>query len=176
MFLTHGTKWRGRSAQNVFEEIRLLVEGYKVEEIFFNDDYLTFDKERMEELCEMILSKSLKFRWNTPNGIALHSLDSELVTLMKKAGCVNICVGVESGNEMIRNKIIRKGLSEETIRKGLEICKKEGLPVVGFFILGIPGENENTFEDTIKMVKEFPFSMIATIFFTPFPGRKLYDV
>lgn len=176
MYLTHGRKWRGRSASNIYEEIRLLVEEYRTEEIFFNDDYLTFDKVRMKELCELILSKRLKFRWNTPNGVPVHALDSELVTLMKKAGCVNICVGIESGNEIVRNKIMRKGVSEETIRKGLEICKKVGLPVVGFFIIGTPGENENTFKDTIKMVKEFPFSMIATSFFTPFPGTKLYDV
>lgn len=176
MFLSHGTKWRGRSVQNVFEEIKLLIERYRIEEIFFMDDNLTFDKRRMMELCEMILRKGLKFRWNTPNGVAAQSLDRELLTIMKKAGCVNICIGIEAGNETVRNKIIRKGLSEETIRKTLSICSKAGLPVVGLFILGIPGESESTFKDTIRMVKELPFSMIATSFFTPFPGTKLYDV
>lgn len=174
-YMSQGRKWRGRSAQNVFEEIKLLLEKYRIEEIFFLDDNLTFDKARMMELCEMILHKGLKFRWNTPNGIWAPALDIKLAGLMKKAGCVNICVGIESGNEMVRNKIIRKGVSGETIKKVLNICHKVGLPVVGFFIIGIPGENEDTFKDTIKFVKELPFTMIATSFFRPDPGTDLYN-
>jgi len=175
MFQTHGRKWRGRSAQNVFEEIKILLEKYQIEEVFFMDDNLTFDKGRMVELCRMILDKGIKFRWNTPNGIAADCLDSDLVTLMKNAGCANICIGIESGNETVRNKIIGKGLSEEIIWNALRTCQKAGLPVVGFFILGIPGENENRFKDTLRMVNKLPFSMVATSFFTPFPGTRLYE-
>lgn len=175
MYISHGPKWRARSAQNVFEEIKLLVEKYRVEEMFFMDDSLTFNKERMIKLCEMILHKGIKLRWNTPNGIIAEGLDTDLVTIMKRAGCVNICIGIESGSEMVRNGIIKKGLSEQTIRKTLSTCNRVGMPVVGFFILGIPGDREDIFKDTINMVKGLPFSMIATSFFTPFPGTKLYN-
>lgn len=175
MYLSHGSKWRGRSAENVLGEIEELVRKYRVEEIFFMDDNLTFDKKRMMKLCELILRKGVKFRWNTPNGVRADSLDVDLARIMKKAGCVNVCIGIESGNEKIRNGVIKKGLSEEQINKALNACRKVGLPVVGFFILGIPGETEKTFADTVKMVKNLPFSMIATSFFTPLPGTKLYD-
>ncbi len=173
-FLAWGSRWRHRSARNVFEEIKLLTGKYKAKEIFILDDNFTFNKERVMELCELILHNNLKFRWNTPNGIEANSLDEELLTIMKKAGCVNICIGVEAGNEIVRNQIIKKGLPEETIHRTLNICKKIDMPVVGFFILGIPGENKKTFTDTINMVKKFPFSMIATYFFTPLPGTELY--
>lgn len=175
MHLCHGQGWRSRSAENVFEEIEELVKKYRVEEIFFMDDNLTFDKERMIKLCELILRKGVKIRWNTPNGIRADRIDFDLATIMKKSGCVNVCIGVESGNEKIRNNIIKKALPEEKIHQALSACKKAGLPVIGYFILGIPGETEETFKDTIKMIKNLPFAMIATSFYTPFPGTKLYD-
>jgi len=175
MYQSHGTKWRGRSAENVFEEIKILSKDYNAKEIFFMDDNLTYDKSRVIKLCDLILSHGLKFKWNTPNGIAADHLDENLAGLMKKAGCVNVCIGIESGSDFIRNHVIKKGLKEETIYRALTACKKARLPVIGFFILGIPGESQDCFRDTLKMIRELPFSMVATSFFTPFPGTKLYD-
>lgn len=175
MHLSHGLKWRSRSAENVFEEIEELVKKYGVEEIFFMDDNLTFDKERIMKLCELILAKGLRFRWNTPNGIRADRIDSDLAAIMKKSGCANVCIGIESGSERIRNGVIKKALPEEKIHQALSACKKVGLPVIGFFILGIPGESEETFRETIDMVKSLPLEMIATSFYTPFPGTKLYE-
>lgn len=175
MFMSHGRGWRSRSAQNVFSEIKLLVEKYQIEEIFFMDDNLTLDKKRIMDLCHMIIDSGLKFKWNTPNGVELRSLDFELAKTMKKSGCINVCVGIESGSERVRNQIIGKNISREKIEDSLLACKKAGLPVNGFFILGIPGETENDFNETIKMIKELPFGMISTNFYTPLPGTKLYD-
>ncbi len=175
MRLSHGSKWRGRSAENVFEEIKFLVDKYNIEELFIMDDNLTYDKDRIIKICELILKHGIKIKWNTPNGVAAIMLDEEVLKIMKKAGCINICIGVESGNKMVRNQIIRKGLSDETIRNVLNICKKVKMPVSGFFILGIPGENEETFKDTLAMIKKYPFSMVTTSFFTPLPGTEIYD-
>ncbi|OGE36494.1 hypothetical protein A3A14_00980 [Candidatus Daviesbacteria bacterium RIFCSPLOWO2_01_FULL_43_38] len=175
MYLTQGSVFRSRSALSVYEEMEELVKKYHAEEIFILDDNFTFDKGRVITLCKLILRKKLKFRWNTPNGVRADRLDAELLTMMKRAGCVNICIGIEAGNHEIRNEVIKKGLSEEKIYKTLKICSKVGLPVVGFFILGIPGETEETFKDTLKMVKNLPLSMIATSFYTPLPGTQLYN-
>lgn len=171
----HGKRWRARSAENVLNEIKFLINKYKVDEIFFMDDNLTFDKTRIMKLCKLIIKEKIRFKWNTPNGVAADRLDEKLLRLMKKAGCVSLAIGVESGNEEIRNKVIKKGLSEKIIIETLKACKKVKMPIVGFFILGIPGENDQTFKDTLRMVREFPFSMVATSFYTPFPGTELYD-
>lgn len=173
--LIQGQKLRMRSAENVFWEIEELVSRYGVEEILILDDNLTFDRKRVVKLCKMILQKRLKFKWNTPNGVRADRIDAPLVKLMQKAGCVNICIGVEAGNDRVRNEIIRKSLARESIEKALKVCAKAGLPVTGFFILGIPGETKETFRDTIEMVKKMPFSMISTFFFVPIAGTKLYD-
>lgn len=173
--LIQGLGLRMRSAENVFAEIEELVKKYRVGEILVLDDNFTFDKKRVMTICKMILRKKLKFRWNTPNGVRADRLDVDLLCLMKQAGCVNICIGIESGNDKIRNEVIRKGLSRENIAKALKICSKVGMPVTGFFILGTPGETEETFRDTLEMVKKMPFSMISTFFFVPIAGTKLYD-
>jgi anaerobic magnesium-protoporphyrin IX monomethyl ester cyclase len=175
MYLSHGRKWRSRSAEYVIEEIRMLLTKYGVQEIFIMDDNLTLNKERMMKICQMIIKEKLRFHWNTPNGVAAIFLDDKLLRLMKKAGCSNICIGVESGNDFIRNQVIKKGLLRSTIAAVLNECRLVGLPIVGFFILGIPGENDDTFRDTLKMVREMPFSMIAVSFYTPFPGTELYN-
>lgn len=173
--LIQGLKLRLRSAINVYGEIEELVKKYGVEEILVYDDNFTFDRERVIELCRMILRKKLNFRWNTPNGVRADRLDVELLSTMKRAGCVNICIGVESGNDRIRNEVIRKGLEREKIEKALKVCAKVGMPVTGFFILGTPGETGETFKDTLTMVRTMPFSMISTFFFVPIAGTKLYD-
>lgn len=173
--LIQGQVLRMRSAENVFLEIEELVNKYGVEEILILDDNLTFNRKRVVKLCKMILQKKLKLRWNTPNGIRADRIDAHLVKLMKQAGCVNVCIGVEAGNDRVRNEIIRKSLARESIEKALKVCAKVGLPVTGFFILGIPGETEETFKDTIEMVKKMPFSMISTFFFVPIAGTKLYN-
>lgn len=173
--LIQGQGLRMRSAENVFTEIEELVKKYGAEEVLVLDDNFTFNKERVVKICKMILRKKLKFRWNTPNGVRADKLDTELLSMMKKAGCANICIGIESGNDRIRNEVIRKGLTRESIAKALKICSKVGMPVTGFFILGTPGENEETFQDTLEMVKRMPFSMVSTFFFVPIAGTKLYD-
>lgn len=175
MYLSHGPVLRARSAKNVFAEIEELVKKYNVEEIFIIDDNFTFNKKRVVKLCKLILRSGLKFRWNTPNGVRADLLDLQLVMMMKKAGCVNTCIGIEAGNEKVRNEIIKKRLSQKEIEKAIKVCSKVGLPIVGFFILGIPGETEETFKDTIRMVKKLPFDMVTTNFYIPLSGTKLYD-
>lgn len=173
--LSHGQKWRARSAENVCEEIKKLVKEYNVNEIFFLDDDLTFNKERIGKICETILKYGLKFKWNTPNGLSINSLDEEILTLMKRSGCKNICIAIETGNETIRNEIIGKGLPTERIFNVVNICKRIGLQTVGFFILGMPGETEDTFKDTIGLVKKLSLDMIVTSFAYPCPETKLYN-
>jgi anaerobic magnesium-protoporphyrin IX monomethyl ester cyclase len=175
MYLSHGIKWRFRSAENVYGEIEELVKKYGVQEIFIMDDNFTLNKERVMKICGLMIKNKLKIRWNTPNGIRLDTLDKELIMMMKKSGCVNICVGIESGNEEIRNKVIGKKLSQEIIRKAVRLCQKANLPIIGFFILGLPGETEKTFKDTLEMIKTLPLTMITTSFFTPLPGTPLYE-
>jgi anaerobic magnesium-protoporphyrin IX monomethyl ester cyclase len=82
-----GWRWRARSPEKVVDEIEFLVKNYGANEINFEDDNISLDKERMERICDEIIKRKLKIKWTTPNGIAIMTLDKKLLYKMKKSGC-----------------------------------------------------------------------------------------
>lgn len=175
MWLVHGSRWRPRSPENVIGEIDEIVNKYNAEHVFIMDDNFTFDIERAKEICSLIIQKGYKFRWNTPNGISVKKLDRELIRLMKKSGCVNVCIGIESGSQYLRNEAMNKNVSDEDIVKAVELFHAEKIPVGGFLLLGMPGEDDARFKETVKLVNHLKLSFIAVNFVIPFPGSKLYS-
>jgi radical SAM superfamily enzyme YgiQ (UPF0313 family) len=94
---------------------------------------------------------------------------------MKKAGCVSVNLAIESGDEYILNKVIRKGLSLNKIREVAKICNEIGLIANGYFVLGMPGETKESITKTIKFTNILKLDKIAMSYATPFPGTELYD-
>lgn len=175
MHLVHGSRWRSRTPENVLGELDEIVNKYRAKHVFIMDDNFTFDIERAKIICDGIIRKKYKFYWNTPNGISVKKIDLELAQLMKKSGCVNVCIGIESGSEYIRYKIMNKNVSNEEIINAVTHFKKAGVPVGSFIILGMPGETEVHFRETVNFLKRLPLSFIVPSFAIPFPGTKLYD-
>lgn len=174
MYLVHGAQWRSRSAKNVVEEIELLVNKYQAKELCIEDDNLTLSKQRILDICQGIIDKGIKVKWNAPNGVAVRFLDYDILKKMKEAGCVCVNLAIESGDEHMRNTVIGKNLSQEKIYKVVRLCKKIKLKANGYFVLGMPGETKRSLENTIKMVKELPLNGLSIFFATPFPGTKLF--
>jgi radical SAM superfamily enzyme YgiQ (UPF0313 family) len=174
MWLVHGKKWRPRSPENVLCELDEMVNKYKAEHIFVIDDNFTFDTQRAKTICEMIIQKKYNFSWNTPNGISPKTMDLELAKLMKRSGCKSVCIAIESGSEHIRNDVMKKRVTNDHIMNCVNSLNKAGIPVGGFLILGMPGENEFHFKKTIEFVNKLPLSFIVVSFAVPFPGTKLY--
>lgn len=171
-----GRNWRKRSAENVLEEIECLIRVYKIKEISFEDDNMSLDPVRLEQICQGIIKRNLKFRWNTPNGIAVHNLSRPLISLMKQSGCQRLNFGIESGDDYILNTIIRKNISLDKIRKVVGWCKEEGIITLGYFVLGMPGENPKTIRNTIEFAKSINLNEIGIFIATPFPGTELYRI
>lgn len=177
--LTMGKIWRGRSAENVIAEIELLVNRYKVRKIAFLDDNMTFDIARMNLICDLILEKKLKFEWSTPNGIRADSLDKDLLTKMKKAGCVRIAVAPESGSQRVVYHLIGKALNLKKVTEVVKICKQIGLKVDCFFVMGLPGETKRDLSQTIRyarQLKKHGASGFNLAIATPFIGTRLHKV
>ena len=135
MYLIHGARWRSRSARNVLLEIELLVNKYQAKELCFEDDNLTLSKQRILDICQGIINKGIKVKWNTPNGVAVKFLDCEILSKMKEAGCVCVNLAIESGDEYMRNTVIGKNLPQEKIYEVVQTCKKIGLKANGYFVL-----------------------------------------
>jgi anaerobic magnesium-protoporphyrin IX monomethyl ester cyclase len=182
IFCTHhivwGRKWRGRSPENVVDEIEQVVRTYHVKQIDFLDDNMTLDRERMEDICDLIIKRGLKIEWFTPNGVRADTLNEELLTKMKKSGCKKIRVAPESGVQRVVDQIIKKNLDLKSVERAVILCKKVGIKVGCFFVIGLIGETKEEINETIKFAyrlrqlgaESFVFSIA-----TPIQGTELYE-
>jgi magnesium-protoporphyrin IX monomethyl ester (oxidative) cyclase len=182
VFCTHhivwGRKWRGRSPENVVDEIEQVVKIYHVKQIDFLDDNMTLDRKRMNDICDLIIKRGLKIEWFTPNGVRADTLNEELLTKMKKSGCKKIRVAPESGVQRVVDQIIKKNLDLKSVERAVVLCKKVGIKVGCFFVIGLIGETKEEINETIKFAyrlrqlgaESFVFSIA-----TPIQGTELYE-
>jgi anaerobic magnesium-protoporphyrin IX monomethyl ester cyclase len=167
-----GSKWRGRSASNILDEIEHVVNDFRINSIIFYDDLFTLKKERVKEICQGILDRKIEIEWKCEGRVNI--VDEETLGLMKKAGCSMIAYGVESGNQKGLD-YLNKGTKIEQIRRAFELTRKAGVKPMAYFILGIPVE---TYEDelrTIEFAKEIRPAYAQFSVLSPTPGTRLYD-
>lgn len=176
MWLVHGPKIRCRSAENVLDEMECLYREYNVRYFSFMDDNMTFYKKRTLGICNGIVKRRMNIQFDTPNGVAINRLDDEIIDAMVEAGLVRISVGVETGSEYIRNKIMLKGLTNEKIYEIVESCARyKHLFIMGFFIIGMPEETHKTLDETYEMITTLPLDAFSVSFATPYPGTELFS-
>lgn len=170
-----GPKYRSHSPGYVVDMIATLAKRYDVDEISFEDDNLTYNKDRFISICKGIVEKGIKIRWNTPNGVHVGSLDEESIEWAGRSGCDSLNLAVESGDDYMRNKVIKKGLSSDRIYRAARACRKTGIKTNGYFVIGMPGETEESVNNTKKMLSRLRFNNVSIFAATPMPGTKLYD-
>lgn len=139
---------RFRSPENVIEEIKLLVNKYGANEIQFIDDNPIVNPEYAHKLYTLMRENNIKIPWSCINGIRADSLTKEMALLMKKAGCYQVVVGIESANNSIL-KTIGKNETIEQINNSINILNEVGITTRGNFIFGLPGETIETIKETI---------------------------
>ncbi len=173
-----GQGFRAHSAEYVLKHIQHVVDTYKVKNIFFEDDNLTFDLKRFEAICDGIIESKIKIGWETPNGVRADLLNMPLLKKMKKSGAVSIFVGVESGDQEILNKIVCKSLNLDRVVEFAKNAKQIGLKTGAFYIIGFPGEKKENMQRTVdfalKMKRDYDVGMhLFTA--TPTYGTRLYE-
>lgn len=169
-----GNRYRGRSAQSVVNEIRYLKENYNIDEIQFTDDNFTLNKKRAIEILEGI--KSFNLHWCTPQGIAVWALDEEIIEKMKETGCYQLTFAIESGNQEVLNKIIKKPLDLKKVKPLVDKAKSLGIKIHAFFICGMPGEKIEQMYETYNFAKDCGFDSASFFLATPLVGSKLLEV
>ena len=145
-----GRQWRGRSPENVVDEIEQLVRTYNVKQIDFYDDNMAFNKKRMEAICDLIVKRGLDIEWYTPNGVRADTLDENLLTKMRKSGCKKIRIAPESGVQRVVSQIIKKDLNLKDVEKAVVLSKKVGIKVGCFFVIGLIGETKEDIKESIN--------------------------
>jgi anaerobic magnesium-protoporphyrin IX monomethyl ester cyclase len=167
-----GSRWRGRSASNVVDEIEQIVRDFEIKSIVFYDDLFTLKKERVKEICKGILERGLQIEWKCEGRVNL--ADEETLKWMKEAGCSMIAYGVESGNQKGLD-YLNKGTNRDQIRRAFELTRNARIKPMAYFILGIPVETYDDELGTIEFAKELRPAYAQFSVLSPTPGTKLYD-
>ena len=171
-----GHNYRTRSIGHVIEEVKyVLKEMPEVKEIFFDDDTLTDNAPRTEELARALGElgfgkRGFPVSWSCN---AKANVPRKTLEVMKAGGCRLLLVGNESGNQKILHNI-KKGLLVEVARRFTKDCHDLGIVIHGTFILGLPGETLETIEETIAFAKEIDPYTIQVSLAAPYPGTSLY--
>ncbi len=172
-----GQNFRAHSAKYVLDHIQYVVDKFKVKNIFFEDDNLTLDVKRFEEICDGIIERKIKIGWETPNGVRADCLNLELLKKMKQSGANSVFVGVESGDQQILDKVICKSLDLNRVVEFAKNAKQIGLKTGAFYIIGFPGEKKENMQRTVAFALELKrkYDVGMHLFIaTPSYGTKLY--
>ncbi len=166
-----GPNLRYRSPKNMVDEIEQMVDTHNLDMVVFSDDTFTMNIPRTMEITDLMIKRGIDVLWRCQTRV---TATKEVLTQMKKAGCVGVAFGVESGSQMILNNI-QKGTNLDLIKQAFRYCHEVGLLTHSYTMVGNWGETKETVEATKELLKELkPFNMNVSIM-TPYPGTHVYD-
>ncbi|MEW6203482.1 MAG: radical SAM protein [bacterium] len=135
------------------------------------DETFTYDRARAAAIADGLLKRNIRFRWSAQTRAEL--VDTEIIRLMKKAGCINVSFGVESGNSRIRSEL-DKPISDAHFVDAFRICREAGVTTNAFVMIGNPDETEEDINKSIDFVIGLQPDYAAFNIATLFPGTKFY--
>ncbi len=162
---------RYRSVDNLLAEIGEVTERYGREWVIgFHDDSFTLNRDWLKEFSEKYSARfSIPFWCNS----TADRIDAETVNLLKAAGCYEVRIGIESGNDRIRIKTLRKNVSRDQIVRAFRLLRRAGILTYSFNMVGLPGEGPAEIEETIRLNRDArPDEVFCSVFY-PFPGTEL---
>ena len=171
----HGTRYRLRTPENVVDEIEydimLCPAVIRTGEFFFEDDTFTVNKERAILICEEIMRRNLKLVFSV--NARADTADLGMFKVMKKAGCRELLVGFESGVQEILNNA-HKNISLQQSYRFMKLARQAGLQVHGCFVIGLPGETEDTANKTVDFALSLECDTLQFSGAVPFPGTQFF--
>jgi radical SAM superfamily enzyme YgiQ (UPF0313 family) len=165
-----GKSFRYHSPERIVAEIEHCV-SLGIREIFFYDDTFTVNKQRVIDICDLIIERGINISWDIRARV--NDVDLELLQLMKKAGCSRVHFGVEAGSKEMM-KVLKKGISKPAAVKAFKAAKKAKIDTLAYFMIGCPGETREQMLETIDFAIELNPDYAHFSILTPFPGTPVY--
>lgn len=165
-----GKRFRARSPESVvceMEQCKCL----GIQEIFMYDDTFTINRARMMGICELIIRRRLNIGWDIRAHV--NTVDQEMLRTLRRAGCIRIHYGVESGNPDIL-KVLQKDLDLGRAKEVFAFTHKLGIQTLGYFMIGNPTETRAQIQETIEFAKTLDADFVHFSLTTPFPATQLY--
>lgn len=142
--------FRYRSPDKILEELLLLKQKYKIKSFSFFDDTFSVPRKKIIDICKLMIKNDLNLKWDCLSRV--DSVDKEVLTLMKYAGCFKISFGCESGSDETL-KYLNKGITTDQIRQAFHLCDKIGIKTTAYFTIGAWNENERDIRQTIDFAR-----------------------
>lgn len=165
-----GRTIRYRSPFRVADEIEYLYRKYRIDGFFLFDDTFAVKESHAIELCDQIAARKLPLVWGCETRVNL--ISEELVKRLKKAGCVQVDFGIESGSERLL-KLLQKDITVEQIREAVRMCKKYKIRVFSNFMINLPTETEEDLNKTLSLADEINSDISIFNITCPFPGTDI---
>lgn len=166
-------KLRLRDPNQVVDEIEYLITNYGKKIVHMKDDVFTFNKQWAKEICSEIIRRKLDIQWECLTRVNL--VDEDVLRIMNESGCNLIEYGIESGSNEIL-KAINKASTLDLARRAVKLTREAGIRYGTFFMVGHPGETEQTLEDTFKFALELRGDSITFTLTDAIPGTELYEL
>lgn len=168
---TFGARVRYYSPKKVFEMMRHLNSRYGVKHVLFVDDLFLASRLRTTELCNLIVNSDLKMTWSC--AARVDTVKPDLLDLMKRAGCWQISFGLETGSDEMLRKMDKCARVEKS-ELAVKWTAAADIRVKGLFMLGYPGETDESIALTKEFVRRIPMTIMNLTKFTPYPGSPVY--
>ena len=172
--VTSGGSVRLRSAKSIVDEMEFLINTYRAKEIHLWDDNFIASRKRVYEVRDQIKQRGIKVRIAFPNGIRADFINEEILKCLKEMGTYSMAIGVESGNQRVLN-LCNKTIKLEQIRNAVALMKKHRIETWAFFMFGLPGDNEETIQETIEFAKKLNPDIAKFHILKPFPGTEAFN-
>ena len=173
--LVLGRQIRTRSIDNVIGEIETLKDQYGVKSVHFLDNEFIFNKERVLEYSEKLMSRQLDVQWRALSRVDLITrFGEEFLQKIKDAGCYQLVFGIESGNKRILD-MVEKGTTPEQATEAIRLCKKVGIKTKAYFMFGFPTETVPEMEQTLNHALNLNTDIAYFLLVKAYPGTTMYD-
>ena len=169
----HGRRLRRHSLEYVLAELEHFDRGFGLKHFLFWEEVFAHDRLFAEALCEGMIARGSPWAWAATT--RADRLDRPLLTLMKRAGCFLLGLGIESGNQAILDAA-RKGETLEEMRRAVALCREAGIRTMGHFIFGLPGETSETARETIRFALSLGLDYLQCYAAVPYPGTPLGEM
>ncbi len=167
-----GRGYRFRSIEDILDEMEFVIREFpEAKSIFFEDDTLTANKKRCLELADAIIERGIKVQWTANSRI---DLDMETMLKIKAAGCRELCVGFESGDQAILNSM-KKGIKVERMFQFMKDAREAGIFIHGCFMVGFAGETEESIKKTIDLALKLNPDTVQFYPVMVYPGTEAFE-
>lgn len=170
---TFGRTFRAHSIPRIVGEIQQLVAAYGVKQVNIEADTLTVKKRFLRSLCQALIDSGLhrRIKWTCESRV--DTIDAEMLSLMRRAGCWQISYGVETGSQRLLD-LINKGVTLRQVEEAFRLTKAAGITIRGFFMLGLPTETRAESWATINFAKRLDPLWAQFTITVPYPGTRMF--